>query len=133
MTLFVDRREDQKAYNGEPLSPYLYRWLTPRSIVNNETELHSGDVCHAVNLPNGRIGTAGYEIKHVSDALGCMEDGRLAGVDGQLHKMQNDYDIRWVVIEDRIEPDENSGVLLKKIARVQMGSKRAAGRKRTSK
>lgn len=128
MTLFVDRREDQKAYGAPALSPYLRRYITPASDVDNTTELDSGDVLHSCMLPNGRIGTVAYEIKHVGDVLACMQDGRLAGEDGQLDRMQRAYDIRWLIIEDRIEPDPDSGVLMKKIGSIKVGGRRKGRR-----
>lgn len=124
MTLFVDRREDTKSHGAPPLTPYLRRYITPASDVDNSTELDSGDVLHQGSGPNGRVVSIAYEIKHVGDALACMVDGRLAGEDGQLDRMSRAYDVRWLVIEDRIEPDPDSGVLMKKIGGVRLGGKR---------
>lgn len=125
MTLFVDYREDKKSRNALPLTPYLYRHITPRSDIEL-IDLHSGDVTHAGNGPRGRILNIGYEIKHIGDVLQCMEDGRLAGEDGQFEKMVRDYDVRWLVVEDDAYPDPESGVLMKKLQerRVRLAAKK---------
>jgi hypothetical protein len=69
------------------------------------TRLDSGDA--AFTAADGRL--VGIECKRVSDALQCMMTGRLA--DMQLPKMQQQYDIRYLLIEGRYRPDPDNGLL----------------------
>jgi len=61
--------------------------------------LDSADVRFHGNGPDGRV-SIGIEIKHLSDFLQSMADGRLAG--RQLREMRREYDYCFLLIQDRI-------------------------------
>lgn len=61
--------------------------------------LDAGDVRWNGNGPEGRS-SVGVEIKHLSDFLQSMEDGRLAG--RQLREMRREYDYCFILIQDRV-------------------------------
>jgi hypothetical protein len=61
--------------------------------------LDAGDVRWNGNGPSGRV-SIGVELKHLSDFLTSMEDGRLAG--RQLREMRREYDYVFILIQDRV-------------------------------
>lgn len=117
MTLFVDTQHGS-GHSGD-LGPLLRRYLVPSSLVVDQ-RLDHGDILIIGNGPNGSALRIGIEVKRIGDALTCMEDGRLAGLDGQLEGMHRDYDLSWLVIEDELRPDRDSGVLMRRLASVRL-------------
>lgn len=129
MTLFVDTQHGP-GHSGD-LGPILRRYLVPSSLVVDQ-RLDHGDILIIGNGPNGSALRIGIEVKRIGDALTCMEDGRLAGLDGQLEGMHRDYDLSWLVVEDELRPDRDSGVLMKRLTSVRLQRTRR-GAKRQSK
>lgn len=121
MTLFVDTQHGP-GHSGD-LGSLLRRYLVPSSLVVDQ-RLDHGDILIIGNGPNGSALRIGIEVKRVGDVLACMDDGRLAGLDGQLEGMHRDYDLSWLVVEDELRPDHDSGILMKRLqsARFQRGA-----------
>lgn len=67
--------------------------------IDSENHLHSGDVAWSGPGPKSKTLRYGVEVKHLSDALDCMQNGRLVS---EARKMQKEYDVRWILIIDRI-------------------------------
>lgn len=125
MTLFVDYRDNNDREG--PLLPVLQRYIVPASEVE-ETALSFCDVAFDGIGPKDSIVRHGIEIKHVSDLLQCMEDGRFSAVDGQLPGIARDYDVYWLLIEDDLKPEPISGILMKKIRSGKRAKQRRARR-----
>ena len=66
------------------------------------THLDSGDAMWVGNGPNGRV-LCGAEIKHLSDFLSSMQNGRLPAK--QLLRMVDTYEIRYLILHDRLRCD----------------------------
>jgi ERCC4-type nuclease len=82
--------------------PTRLQALIPNSVL---TRLDSGDV--AFSGANGI--TVGIELKRVQDALSCLYSSRLA--DTQLPAMAQQYDIRYLVVEEPYRAEPGTGVL----------------------
>jgi len=127
--LFVDTQHGP-GHSGD-LAPLLRRYLVPASLVVDQ-HLDHGDVLVVGNGPNGSALRIGIEVKRVGDVLLCMEDGRFGGLGGQLEGMHQDYDLSWLVVEDELRPDVDSGVLMKRLPSVRL-QRTGRGVKRRSK
>lgn len=128
MTLFVDTQHG-RGHSGD-LGPLLRRYLVPRSLVVDQ-HLDHGDVLVIGNGPNGSALRIGIEVKRAGDVLVCMEDGRFGGLGGQLEGMHQDYDLSWLVVEDELRPDVDSGVLMKRLPSVRLQRAGRSQRKRS--
>jgi ERCC4-type nuclease len=73
-------------------------------------QLDSADVSFSGNGPQGRV-EIGVERKSLRDALKSMEDGRFAGVDGQLQRMLAAYDFQLLVVEGKWKAN-HEGILM---------------------
>jgi ERCC4-type nuclease len=62
-----------------------------------ELTLDSGDFVVGGDGPGGVWMSIGVELKHLSDILGCLRNGRLAG--SQLPTMRNTYDRSYLLVE----------------------------------
>jgi len=129
VTLFVDTQHGE-GHSGD-LGPLLRHYLVPASLVVDE-RLDHGDVLIIGNGPQGRALRIGIEVKKIGDSLGCMENGRLSGLNGQLEGMHQDYDLSWLIVEDELRPDRDSGILMKRLSSVRL-QRGARGVKRRSK
>lgn len=65
--------------------------------------MDSGDFAWVGHGPNGRV-NVGVELKHVSDILQSMSDGRLPA---QLRQMRDDYDYQFLLMQDRVRADRH--------------------------
>lgn len=128
MTLFVDTQHGP-GHSGD-LGPLLRRYLIPSSLVVDQ-RLNHGDILIIGNGPNGSALRIGIEVKRIADALTCMEDGRLSGLDGQLEGMHRDFDLSWLVVEDELRPDRDSGVLMRRLASVRLQRARRGSKSRS--
>lgn len=128
MTLLVDTQHGV-GHSGD-LSGLLRRYIVPQSLVE-DVRLDFGDAMLIGNGPGGTALRIGIEVKHVADALTCMESGRLSGLDGQIEGMHRDYDLSWLVVQDDLRPDSDTGMLMKKLSSVRYG-RRTANRGRGS-
>lgn len=136
MSLIVDTQHGRD-HSGD-IADTLRRMIVPASTVE-EYQLDSADVLVIGNGPKNTAYRVGIEIKKVGDVLTCMDDGRFAGVDGQLERMCRDYDSVWLVIEDELRPDPETGILMKRLpetfkrgrAAVVRGSERSRARTST--
>lgn len=91
---------DPRAGSGD-LIPYFGTF--PTSLL----QLDSGDIMGVGNGANGEI-VWGVEIKKLSDALGSMQNGRLAE---QLGKMYEEYDLRFFLLESDHRMNNRTGRL----------------------
>lgn len=113
--ILIDSRElDPRKSHGPDLLALIRSHLLPPSLADHAM-LPNGDVLICGNGPGGRVVRIGFEIKRISDALACMRNGRLGGVDGQLEGMFRDYDLVYLIIEDDLARDPSSGLLLRVI------------------
>jgi hypothetical protein len=96
---------------SKPLIKLLRTLAGNKSVVQDD--LNSGDVAWTVRGPRGTTIRAGVEVKHLSDALACMGNGRFVS---QLRKMHKDYDegYRWLMIVDEFKARSDGTLLLAK-------------------
>lgn len=74
------------------------------------TRLDSGDVCFAGNGPTGGV-LVGAELKSIPDVIQSCRDGRLTGDGGQLQRMREDYDIRYLIYYGEYRAQPSTGLL----------------------
>lgn len=84
---------------------HLRHWSVPCQL----DRLEFGDACFTGNGPQGPV-AVGVEVKKLSDALQCMNDGRFAG--HQLPGLVRTYDRLWLILEGKFTVDFGSGLLL---------------------
>lgn len=94
---------------SKDLHPYIKK-LTP-DVIMTRMDPPYGDVAWTGNGPNNRAITVGVEYKTIDDLLTCIGDGRF--VAHQLPGLLETYDRTYLVVEGRLRPDRNTGILQK--------------------
>lgn len=82
----------------------------PHNIRAELEPLECGDLMFAGYGPRGAA-LIGVEVKRLQDAVQCMQDGRLAGRDGQLDRMVRTYNHNFIVFQGMFRIDDASGVM----------------------
>lgn len=72
------------------------RHLVCRGTGRQLATLNSGDVCILGHGPGGSTISIGVELKSIADILSSFDTGRLQAT--QIPKMNEDYDVRWLLI-----------------------------------
>jgi hypothetical protein len=85
--------------------------LSPLAAIGAQLhKLESADVAFTGNGSDAPV-TVGIEVKSIPDMLASLENGRLNGIDGQLAKMCDTYDIRWLLAYGFTRPNPLTGAL----------------------
>lgn len=113
--LFLDPRQG----SGD-LYPLLPREHTELSRLDDAEGRGIGDAMSSGYGPAGPI-MWGIEIKRLSDALQCLQDGRLAA--SQLPRMHAHFDYVFLLIEEDITINTSNGYLRKRVRKQQKGGK----------
>lgn len=101
MSIFIDPREGSK----DLVTYYPITTLNPSLV-----QLNSGDVAFCGKGPNSSSIMVGIELKSVSDLINSINTKRLQG--GQIPKLIQDYDIRWILVYGRIRCNPKDGETL---------------------
>lgn len=97
-TVFIDDRAGSQDLINIP----------PLSLCGELCRLESGDACFPGNGPDGQL-LVGVELKSVRDLVSSMETGRLQAT--QLPRMQQDYQVIWLLHYGQYRPATGTGNL----------------------